>query len=231
MASRSLTKSRLGLLRTRGAKKLKGAFYWLRDWIWPMLEPSVRAADTEPGAGWPETVPSTVEALEASYSLLKDELKAEDDRSKVVEAKLQGTLSFVPLAMTVVFAAVTFSVGRKAGEASSRVIIAEVAGAFYIALQILRALLAVINGLSSRDYNYLRVEDLIPKQGEARETYLNRTCKEIFEIIRLNREVTNEKLSQLNLGHAAIRNAVWGLFLAIGAILTFTLLEMYSLRQ
>lgn len=185
-----------------------------------MLEPSSKPIpDTTSKAGWPETNPTTAETLEAAYALLKDELKVEEDRSKVVEAKLQGILSLVPLAMTIVFAVVTYLIGGKTGGVSAKILKVEIVGAFYLALQILRALLAVISGLSSRNYAYLQIEDVIPKQGETKEAYLNRTCKDVFDIICLNREVTNGKLNQLNLGHTAIRNAVWGLFTVIGVML------------
>ena len=202
--------------------------YWLRDCFWPTLVLDRKAIpDTASQVKWPDTVSTTKEALEASYAVLKDEMKLEDDRSKIVESKLQGILSLVPLAMTVVFAIVTIFIGGKIGAVSSKVIIVEIVGAYYLALQTLRALIAVINGLSSRNYNYLRIEDVVPQQGEAKETYLNRMCKEIFDIIRQNRSVTDEKIGQMKLGHAAIKNAVWGLFFVIGIILTMTVFENY----
>lgn len=192
-----------------------------------MLERSGKIPSTSSKVQWPDKSPSKLEALEASYAILKDELKVEDDRSKVIEGKLQGVLSLVPLAMTIVFAGVTLLTSDKFKTISRTVAVVEVIGAFYIALQILRALIAVINGLSGRGYYYFRIEDTIPKEGETKEIYLNRTCKEIFEMIRSNREVTNEKMNQLSLSHTAIRNAVWGLFIVIGIILTITMTEIY----
>lgn len=84
----------IGLLSTRKIKKLKKFGYRLRDLIWPMLEPVghiITADDSK--IEWPDTSPSTIDVLEASYSLLKEELKTEDDRSKITESKLQGILS------------------------------------------------------------------------------------------------------------------------------------------
>jgi hypothetical protein len=202
--------------------------YWLRDCFWPTLVLERKAIpDTASQVKWPDTISSITETLEASYTVLKDEMKLEDDRSKIVESNLQGILSLVPLAMTVVFAIVTIFIGGKVGAVSSKVIIVEIIGSYYLALQTLRALIAVINGLSSRDYKGLRIEDVVPQPGETKEVYLNRTCKEIFDIIRENREVTNEKIGQMKLGHAAIKNAVWALFIIIGIILTITVFENY----
>lgn len=221
-------KSPLGFLRIHKAKNLREFGYEIRDWFWPTAVLHANpVSNTATKVEWPEKNPSTTEALEASYALLKDELKAEDDRSKIVESKLQGILSLVPLAMTIVFAIVTFFISGKVASTSPKIIVTEFAGVFYIALQILRALLAVVSGLSSRSYTHLHIDDFIPKEKEDKETYLNRICKEIFDIIRSNREVTDGKVTQLKLGHRAIRNAVWGLFIVIGAILIITLFENY----
>lgn len=221
-------KSPLGFLRIHKAKKLREFGYEIRDWFWPtVVLHASPLLNTATKVEWPEKNPSTTDTLEASYALLKDELKAEDDRSKIVESKLQGILSLVPLAMTIVFAVVTFFISGKVVSTSLKIVVTEFAGVFYIALQILRALLAVVSGLSSRSYTHLHIDDAIPKEKEDKESYLNRICKEIFDIIRSNREVTDGKVSQLKLGHRAIRNAVWGLFIVIGAILTITVFENY----
>jgi ABC-type multidrug transport system fused ATPase/permease subunit len=175
--------------------------------------------DDVPAFEWPSTSPVPVETLEAAYNLLKDELKSEDDRAKIIESKLLSISSLIPIAMTVTVAMVTFLTSGRVSQFTFRsILIIGVVGA-YIALQFLRASLAAITGLGRRSYGHIEVKEIAPKPKEKKEEYLQRTCAQMAEILVFNREAVNKKVDQLALGHDAIKNAVWGLLILLFVIL------------
>lgn len=200
----------------------KDTFYWLRDRVWTTLEyPTSKksVAVTE----WSDSLAGDVAVIEAAYNLLKDELKTEDDRMRIVETKLLSIASFAPIAMTITVAIVTFLTGGKVREFTRPSILIVGFGGGYVALQFLRAVLAAINGLERRSYSRILLTSIVPGPREEKEAYLKRACKEMIRVITENKEVINEKVSQLALGHTAIKNAVWGLLLVLITILIITI--------
>lgn len=191
---------------------------WLRDRVWPSLDAPPKKADV-PAFEWPIARPVAVDTLEAAYNLLKDELKSEDDRAKIIESKLLSIASLIPIAMTVTVAMITFLTGGRVSQFTFRSILIVGAVGAYIALQFLRASLAAITGLGRRSYGHIEVKEIVPKPKEKKEEFLQRTCAQMAEILVFNREVVNKKVDQLALGHEAIKNAVWGLLILLFVML------------
>jgi hypothetical protein len=191
---------------------------WLRDRFWPTLlaHPKAgKATDFE----WPTALTASDENLLLAYEALKDQMKSEDERMKIVEAKLLNTASFAPLAMTIFVAMITFLTSDKV-QLFTRVSIWVVAiFGGYIALQFLLAVRAAIKGLARRSFKRLSVEDVLPHGKESRSDYLQRSCKTIAAAIIENRRVIDQKVGQLALCHESILNAVWGLLILLLVLL------------
>lgn len=190
----------------------------LRDWVWPTLVAPPKKDDVD-AFEWPNDKTADVGTLEAAYNLLKDELKSEDDRAKIIESKLLSISSLIPIAMTVTVAMVTFLTGGRVSQFTlPSILIVGFVGA-YIALQFLRASLAAIKGLGRRSYSHIEAKEIAPKPKEKKEAYLQRTCAQMVQILAFNREVINKKVDHLALGHEAIKNAVWGLLFLLLIVL------------
>jgi hypothetical protein len=196
----------------------------LIDLIWPALVSPPKKDDGD-AFKWPDDRAADDGTLEAAYNLLKDELKSEDDRAKVIESKLLSISSLVPVAMTVTVAMVTFLTSGRAGEFTRTSILIVGAVGAYVALQFLRASLAAINGLGRRSYVHIETEELAPKSKEKKAAYLQRICGQMTQVLAFNREVINTKVDQLALGHEAIRNAVRGLLVLLLVILLIVALD------
>jgi hypothetical protein len=124
--------------------------YWLRDRLRPTLE-AVPEGNPEPE--WPEGTAPNIDALNLAYESLQNEMKSEEERNRIVESKLLSISSFVPIAMTIVVAIVTFLTSGKAQlfTRPSIYIVAILGG--YVALQLLFAVLDAIKGLARRTYS------------------------------------------------------------------------------
>ncbi len=196
----------------------------LIDLVWPTLVPPPKK-DEVAAFDWPDDKSADDGTLEAAYNLLKDELKSEDDRAKIIESKLLSISSLVPVAMTVTVAMVTFLTSGRVGEFTrTSILIVGTVGA-YVALQFLRASLAAINGLGRRSYVHIETEEIAPKPEEKKAAYLQRICGLMAQVLAFNREVINKKVDQLALGHEAIKNAVRGLLVLLLVVLLIVVLD------
>jgi hypothetical protein len=188
------------------------------DLVWPTLVAPPKK-DEVAAFEWPHDESADHGTTEAAYGLLKDELKSEDDRAKIIESKLLSISSLVPVVMTVTVAMVTFlTSGRVSQFTRTSILIVGAVGA-YVALQFLRASLAAISGLGRKSYHHLETEEIAPKPKEKKAEYLQRICALMTQILAVNREVVNKKVDQLALGHEAIKNAVRGLLVLLLVIL------------
>jgi hypothetical protein len=89
----------------------------------------------------------------------------------------------------------------------------------YVSLQFLCSLLAAIEGLGRRKYSRLSLDSMQPRGKETMADYRLRTVPVLADILLSNMETNDDKVSRLALGHAAIRNAVMGLLVAIVALI------------
>src|SRR5437899_9563737 len=82
---------------------------WLRDRVWPTLDPLPKDAGARPD---PATLPVAHEANEAvlgsMYERLCAELASEADRTRAVETKLAAVGAVMPVAVTILVAVATF---------------------------------------------------------------------------------------------------------------------------
>lgn len=201
--------------------------YWLRDRIRPTLVPAPRK-ETAGEPAWPAASACPMETLEVAYDALKDELKAQEERAKTVETRLLSISSLAPVSMTIIVAVITFLTGDRAREFTEGSILVVGLIGSYVAFQFLLALLAAVNGLGRRSFTHVAIKDVVPQRDETKDAYLRRACAELMEVILHNRAVVDEKVSQLALGHEAVKNAVWGLLLILLTILIITLAGTYA---
>lgn len=203
----------------------KGDFAeWLLDRIWPTLVSDPKARNkTNPE--WPATLTSTDEALELAYEALREEMKSEDERIKVVEAKLINISSLAPIAMTIFVAMIAFLTSGRVQSFTRMSIWVVVIFGGYIALQFLLAVRAAIKGLARRSFQRVSLEDWFPRGRESRTDYLLRACKEVTDTIVNNRRAIDQKVSQLALCHESILNAVWGLLIMLVILLAIAVTQ------
>ena len=203
--------------------RVKRLLRWMRDRVWPMLDPpsgetSEKSAEPnlEPGLGVPEDVVRDV------FARLSAELEAEADRRRAVENKLLAVGAVAPIAVTIMVAVVSFlSSGRARDFVPVSVLVMSVM-AFYVALQLLRAMLAAIGGLQRMPYQASLVSDIIPVEVEDRSTYLRRACRDVVQKLEQHRAMNDEKVSQLAVAHESMTNAgvalVLGLVVFVGVV-------------
>src|SRR5688500_11026594 len=102
MASEELT-------APRRDSRLRAVGFWLLDRIWPTLEPPVASPSRDDENALPEIDPSADETfLRQAYERLRDEMSAEADRRRAVEAKLVAVGAVAPIAVTIMAAMATF---------------------------------------------------------------------------------------------------------------------------
>jgi hypothetical protein len=186
---------------------------FLVDLIWPRATGPSPASSSEPA--WPHSLAIKIETLESCHKALKEEHQAETDRIRTVETKLLGISGLAPLAMAVIVASFTVLTNRSL-QAFTRVSVlwVGIVGG-YICLELLRAILAALAGLKRRRFVAFTLKDLYPLPNESKAGYLTRNCSELAEVIRRNRAEIDAKVTWLDIGHTAIRNAVIGLLILV----------------
>lgn len=201
-------KLRLGLVKETKQTVLKlKVFNFLADKIWARTQ-SLQMQNKNFTVSY-----LNKETAEITLNLLKDEVGNEDERSKVIDTKLQGILSLISIGIGFISIVIGFLLKdfdvTKLNNTSLLTVFIVFIFAFYISLQILRCLVAVLNGLKTRGYSYLENSDLISAKDEKKETFQLRLTKNLLKILRDNQETTDRKADQLNIAHAAIGNSLW----------------------
>ena len=189
-------------LSTKQNSRLKRFILWLKDRIWPTLDPLPPKHNGN--ADQPQLEINTKpEVVRVVYERLLAELKVEADRKRTVENKLVAAGSVSLIAVTIMVAVATSL------PSGLQVLVA------YAALQFLRATWATISGLSRKSYSVPTRSDLLPEGTEGLDRYLLNACNYHLRRLEQHRETTNEDVSQLALAHASIQNALFVLILAI----------------
>lgn len=189
--------------------RIKRIWYWLRDRVYPAPEGNPQKTEALP----PQSLAG--EALEFAYDWLKDEVKAEDERSKIVDGKLQNILPLSSIVITLVLALITFLTSGRASQFTRSSVLVVTVGGAYVALQFLCAFSWAIRGLSRKSYERATLTDITPQTNDPKTILTWRAIQKIFSQLQHNKEVTNHKVTQLACGHTAIKNGVWGLVLVI----------------
>ena len=143
-------------------------------------------------------------------------LSQADERVRTVESKLMALLalaSVLSVAVTASLAAAT-TLGEVDEDAKVFAWVA-VALVFYVAVQLLCSLRATVAGLMRRSYKQLSPEDMVPERSETSEMYRIRLLNLQVNHMRYNEWVVNDKVGQMAVAHAALKNALTATFALI----------------
>ena len=197
--------------------KVPNWIYSLRDRFWPTVEP--QEAKLKSSEDLIQIVSDTASNV---LPVVNDLIEAEEHRKDSIESRLQGLLQFASISATLVLGIVAFIVDLEVGSAGQSekpfilyTLVAVLGGAVYIIIQFLAAVFFSIVGLERRAYLGLSVRDVIQKEQESKEDYLERITQSKLEQWHVNGEVTNAKIDQLARAHQAVKNALVGLVLMV----------------
>ena len=197
--------------------KVPNWIYSLRDRFWPTVEP--QEAKLQSSEDLIQIVSDTASNV---LPVVNDLIEAEEHRKDSIESRLQGLLQFASISATLVLGIVVFIVDLEVGSAGQSekpfiryTLVAVLGGAVYIIIQFFAAVFFSIVGLERRAYLGLSVRDVIQKEQESKEDYLERITQSKLEQWHVNGEVTNAKIDQLARAHQAVKNALVGLVLMV----------------
>ena len=180
---------------------------------WPLRSTQQNGAETELR---PVSAPD-ISVLRFSLGELQGLAAAEEDRCRAVEGKLQGVTGFSSVAASLLLAISARTVESRSFSVSPLGLAVVLGLIAYAAVQFLRAILAAITGLRRRGYVRFTSVDLAPRMGETEYCFLLRLNRELSRQIEINARVNDERVTQMELAHLAVRNAVVVLTLALVA--------------
>ena len=182
----------------------------ISDWIWPHL-----TGDAEsPPQGEDYFRTGSAVDFDDVNSVVLSRLAQAEERVRTVESKLMALLtlaSVLSVAVTASLAAVT-TLGKVDEDAEIYARFAMVLVIFYVALQLLCSLRATVAGLKRKAYWQLSPEDMVPKDIEISETYRIRLLNLQVDHMLYNESVVNDKVGQMAVAHAALKNALTATF-------------------
>ena len=146
----------------------------------------------------------------------------EDERHRSVDRKITSLLAIAPIATTIIIAIVvailTATLDTILEDRKSYIPLLVLT--FYIGLQLVLAMIAIIQGQKSTSYSRNTIYGLEPRPDENPEAHKIRLINESMRNLLKDQTATNKKVSRMNIAHCAINNAVWAtLFLVIAACL------------
>ena len=186
--------------------RVKRVVCWLRDRVWPTLDP--------PSTNQAEQPSPTIKAdadehvMRAVYERLSAELEVEAERRRAVETKLVAAGSVASIAVTIMVAVAT-STGQLQEFVLESIVLT------YAALQFLHATWTAVSGLSRKGYTIPTVSAILPASTEGLVEYLRNASNDHIRRLEQYRETTNENVSQLALAHTSIKNALAALVIAL----------------
>ena len=186
------------------------------DWMWPHL-----TGDEEPAPKDHNYFASEhIALLDEARGMFASRLARAEERGRIVESKLTALLTFTSVLSAAIIAgsAAAFTMGRveEDVELFAWVIMPLV---FYVAMQLLRSLWATVAGLVRRGFRELSPSDMIPGDAETRDAYLTRLWNLQANFMRFNEWVINQKVSEMAVAHAALRNGLTATFILVALVL------------
>lgn len=192
------------------------------DLIWPSLDGDAN----EHAAQERKRLDEEIRAIKRAVTKLRpneDELKgylaaseklldAENSRKGGIESRLLNAAGLVSIAGTVVLGALFSLASEKLTLSAPWARTPLTLGCLYLALQLVAALHAAIEGLQARGYVEDLPHELLPRDGLKRTAYLRERVERLLGRVAEHRGINNGKLDQLNIAHCAMRNFLWGLF-------------------
>ena len=182
------------------------------DCVWPHLIGDVEPAPTDQALFSAEHSKS----LDEITSIVSSRLVQLEERIKGVESKLVALLTLTSILSTAVAAslAAATTLGRVEEDAKLLAWCA-IFLVFYASVQILRSLWATVAGLMRRSYKQLAPAAIVPQGGETGEAYRVRLLNLQVNHLCWNEWVVNQKVSDMAVGHTALKNALAVIFLLI----------------
>lgn len=205
-------------------------FKLILDYIYPRLEERSCAEKIEEHAKLcneeesiakaTASLPNDFEELKYYLETCERLLNAELTRKTGVEARLLNTAGLVSIAGTVVMGAMfSLAIDKKATSSPpARILLAF--GCLYLTLQLVSALFASVNGLRSRAYENDQPHELLPRKNTKHNSFLRHRIRQVLVRLSKHRRLNDDKVSQLNVAHAALSNFIMGL-LAVAVIAFF----------
>lgn len=184
------------------------------DWIWPstpkklpkqVVERNLKDKELleEDLASIKTLSNKSIEDVRKSYKEVIEIVTEERSRTDRVEGKL-ATL-FV---LSAISATLAFSASHFFPSGGHWVVLIPMG---YCLLQLLRVLSAVIAGMKRQSYYAVRIKDLIPSLADTDVKHLVTLMKDIVKGHHANQQVTNKKVTALEIAHISVRNFLVGL--------------------
>lgn len=200
------------------SKGLRKASDWVIDRIWPRTTNRSQSESPEFEEYLSNTAQEYHPVIEAELEKL---VVQEDERHHSVDRKITSLLAIAPIATTIIIAIVVAAVtARLDAILESWSYLPLLFLTLYIGLQLIRAIIAIIQGQGSTSYSRNTIYGLEPRPDETPETHRIRLTSQSIRDLLENQAATNKKVNRMNIAHCAINNAVWAtLFLVIAACL------------
>jgi len=205
---------------------MAGWRFWLKDRFWPSLDGPT---------GQPETVPDQLFPLLQAESVSSEILAeierseaAENNRENAVDQKLQAMLQFASVAVTVLVASAAILIERKYRLVTPAILTVILCTATYVSLQCLRAAMAAVEGLERRSFKRPLLDEVRGQTGDNLHAYRHRVALIRARCLSENREVVNDKVSWMAVGHVALKNALIVLMMAIYLLTVITIYKAWS---
>ena len=217
-------------------KSCLGNSGWLRDLLWPSVEPWTARERESEDTKREERLREVQDKLSALSTNDSDAtataaggarrlVDAEQERRASVESRLGIVLGMTSIATSVVFGTMLGLSGGGIENLPSLAAIPVIAVMVYAAIQLLAAVRSAIRGLERRSYEHLRPAEVMPSAQESSQEYQLRMAKAYTRTALQHQCVTNDKVSQMAVAHVALRNfvgAVFTLVVGLGAVLLLT---------
>lgn len=199
-------------------------FFFIFDYVWPIVTPVPKgererrqqAAQSrlQNDLAAIETLRGqSVEVVKKAHEDVLDALEKEKERIRTVESKL-GTL----IALSALSATLVLSVNGRGGPGVHWTISITTG---YCLLQLIRILFATLHGLRRRSFSVLSIADLSPTwTGTDTEHFLNVVQSEVRHSHE-HQQAGNEKVTDLDIAHTALRNFLFGLLALFVALIEF----------
>lgn len=195
----------------------------LLDWFWPTLErPSAAQQERAQQRRDVELqdIASGVARLDADDPRLKELLASanktlddENARRAGAEARLLSIAGLTSIAGTIVLGTLIAFAGDKPPIAEPVARRGISLFCLYLAIQLFAALLASVRGLLTRGYEEDKPHEMLPADAASWVDFMRIRIAMVLGRVDAHRQVNNEKLSELNVAHRAVKNFLVGLAL------------------
>ena len=190
------------------------------DWLYPNLEPPKRS-DTERAEIRSKERLAAIgthndpRSLSEAYAKLHQE---EMERLKSVESRLGGILRLASITASLLLGGMFALLKGGLGQSGSLVECSAAAALLYLNLQLACSTIAAVRGMGRATWEYPSIEDLIPPAEIGPIEFQRRVASHAYKRLLAAERNINDKVSQMAVAHAAIRNFATGsaLFAVLG---------------